>query len=68
MAKQIFVVKVCWKVYGEIRTEAETAEEAAEYIAHNEIIPEMETGQDDYQVLDVIPASDPMEDGEDLPI
>lgn len=65
MAKKIFVVKVCWKTYGEHRIEAETAEQANQ-IALNELpLPTEETGQDNLQIIETVLASDPMEDGEE---
>lgn len=64
MTKQIFVVKVCWKIYAEHRIAAETKEQAAEIVLHERPVPDEETGKDDAQILEVIAASDPMESGE----
>lgn len=67
MAKQIFVVKVCWKTYGEHRIEAETAEDAKMICFDNDEIPDTETGLGQIEILEAVPASDPMEDGEEAP-
>jgi len=65
MAKQTFIVKCKWTCYGETRIEAETAEEAYTAFKEADAIPDLEneTGREDLAVLEVIPASDPMEDG-----
>lgn len=52
-------------VYGEYRIDAETPEEAMRIAFDKDAVPELETGIEKLEILEAVPASDPMEDGED---